>query len=65
MGKRGRRPRKTDEERERLRCRGRQKKEREAFPPASPRDGISVERERARGRERNGIRRERGEREKK
>ena len=35
-------------------------KERGAFPPASPRDGISVARERARGRERNRIRRERG-----
>ena len=29
-------------------------KEREAFPPASPRDRISVARERARGREING-----------
>ena len=41
------------------RCRGREKRERgeeeerEAFLPASPRDGISVARERARGRERN------------
>ena len=40
-------------ERERLRCRGREKKEREAFPPASPRDGISVARERERGEKRD------------
>ena len=47
------------EERGEGRCRGRERRERgeeeerEAFPPASPRNGISVERERARGRERN------------
>ena len=36
--------------------------EREAFPPASPSDGISVARERARGRERNGRERKMEER---
>ena len=61
-----RRERKTAGEREKERDKERERRknveEREAFPPASPRDGISVARERARGRERNGRERERGKR---
>ena len=48
-------PSRERERGEEMKRKGEERKKRgEAFPPASPRDGISVARERARGRERNG-----------